>query len=257
MNARVLSLALAGALSLSLLSGCGSSEPPATPSTEVTAPQTSQSTAPTPSESPLLDESATPEESVSPSVNPETPNASPDAAPSTQPTTKPTSKPTSKPTTKPTAKPTAKPTTKPTSKPTATPAPTPTPAADASTVINSVWNDISQYEMPALIDLDSDTLLAVYGINSSDLEAYICKMPMMATHATEFFLAKVKDGKMDTVKAAVEKRQADLEQQWSQYLPEQLELVKNYKLTTNGNYILFAVSEHADSAVTAFNTYTK
>ncbi len=245
MNARVLSLALAGALSLSLLSGCGSSEPPATPSTDVTAPQTSQSTAPTPSESPLLDESATPEESVSPSVNPETPNASPDAAPSTQPTTKPTSKPTSKPTTKPTAKPT----------PTTTP--TKAPAADASTVLNSVWNDIAKNELPALIDLDSDTLLAVYGIKSSDLEAYICKMPMMATHATEFFLAKVKDGKMDTVKAAVEKRQADLEQQWSQYLPEQLELVKNYKLTTNGNYILFAVSEHADSAVTAFNTYTK
>ena len=38
MNARVLSLALAGALSLGLLSGCGNSEPPATPSTEVTAP---------------------------------------------------------------------------------------------------------------------------------------------------------------------------------------------------------------------------
>ena len=249
MNARVLSLALAGALSLGLLSGCGNSEPPATPSTEVTAPQSSQTPTPTPSETPLPSESVNPEESASPSVDPDTPAASPSAAPSSQPTAKPTSKPT--------AKPTAKPTTKPTSKPTATPAPTPTPAADASTVINSVWNDISQYEMPALIDLDSDTLLAVYGINSSDLEAYICKMPMMATHATEFFLAKVKDGKMDTVKAAVEKRQADLEQQWSQYLPEQLELVKNYKLTTNGNYILFAVSEHADSAVTAFNTYTK
>ena len=26
---------------------------------------------------------------------------------------------------------------------------------------------------------------------------------------------------------------------------------------TNGNYILFAVSEYADEAVTAFNTYTK
>ena len=31
----------------------------------------------------------------------------------------------------------------------------------------------------------------------------------------------------------------------------------NYKLVTNGNYILFAVSEYADEAVTAFNTYTK
>ncbi|OUN07156.1 hypothetical protein B5G43_06005 [Flavonifractor sp. An92] len=248
MNPRFLSLALAGALSLSLLAGCGSNGESVAPSEEVTPPQASESVQP--SESPLPSESLQPEvseepsASVTPSDEPETPSA------------KPTSKPSAAPTTKPTAKPTAKPTTKPTAKPTPTPAPTQAPA-DASTVINSVWTEISKNEMPALIDLDSETLLAVYSINSSDLEAYICKMPMMATHATEFFIAKVKDGKMDTVKAAVEKRQDDLEAQWSQYLPEQLELVQNYKLVTNGNYILFAISDSADAAVTAFNTYTK
>ena len=248
MNPRFLSLALAGALSLSLLAGCGSNGESVAPSEEVTPPQASESVQP--SESPLPSESLQPEVSEEPSAS-VTPSDEPEA-----PSAKPTSKPSAAPTTKPTAKPTAKPTTKPTAKPTPTPAPTQAPA-DASTVLNSVWTDISKNEMPALIDLDSDTLLAVYGISSSDLEAYICKMPMMATHATEFFLAKVKDGKMDTVKAAVEKRQDDLEAQWSQYLPEQLELVKNYKLVTNGNYILFAISDQVDSAVTAFNTYTK
>ena len=248
MNPRFLSLALAGALSLSLLAGCGSNGESVAPSEEVTPPQASESVQP--SESPLPSESLQPEVSEEPSAS-VTPSDEPEA-----PSAKPTSKPSAAPTTKPTAKPTAKPTTKPTAKPTPTPAPTQAPA-DASTVINSVWTEISKNEMPALIDLDSDTLSAVYGINSSDLEAYICKMPMMATHATEFFIAKVKDGKMDTVKAAVEKRQDDLEAQWSQYLPEQLELVKNYKLVTNGNYILFAISDSADAAVTAFNTYTK
>ena len=81
-------------------------------------------------------------------------------------------------------------------------------------------------------------------------------MPAISVQATEFFIAEVKDGKMDAVKAAVEKRQADLVQQWSQYLPEQLELVENYQLVTSGNYILFAISEHADQAVSAFNSYT-
>ena len=248
MNPRFLSLALAGALSLSLLAGCGSNGESVAPSEEVTPPQASESVQP--SESPLPSESLQPEVSEEPSAS-VTPSDEPEA-----PSAKPTSKPSAAPTTKPTAKPTAKPTTKPTAKPTPTPAPTQAPA-DASTVINSVWTEISKNEMPALIDLDSETLLAVYGINSSDLEAYIGKMPMMATHATEFFIAKVKDGKMDTVKAAVEKRQDDLEAQWSQYLPEQLELVQNYKLVTNGNYILFAISDSADAAVTAFNTYTK
>lgn len=252
MNHRFLSLALAGALSLTLLAGCGGNGESVAPSEEVSAPQTSESVQPSPSESVLPSESPAPEDSAAPSTEPENPSSAPSEAPSANPTTKPTSKPAA--TAKPTVKPTVKPS-QPAAKPTAKP--TPTPAADASSVLNSVWTDISKNEMPALIDLDSDTLSAVYGISSSDLEAYICKMPMMATHATEFFIAKVKDGKMDTVKAAVEKRQDDLEQQWSQYLPEQLELVKNYKLVTNGNYILFAVSEHVDAAVTAFNTYTK
>ena len=80
---------------------------------------------------------------------------------------------------------------------------------------------------------------------------------MMSVQATEFFIAKVKDGKLDAVKSALEQRQKDLEEQWSQYLPAQLELVQNYKLVSNGNYILFAVSESAPDAVSAFNTYTK
>ena len=80
--------------------------------------------------------------------------------------------------------------------------------------------------------------------------------PEISVQATEFFIAEVKEGKMDAVKAAVEKRQADLVQQWSQYLPEQLELVENYQLVTSGNYILFAISEYADQAVSAFNSYT-
>lgn len=33
--------------------------------------------------------------------------------------------------------------------------------------------------------------------------------------------------------------------------------MKNYKLVTNGNYVLFAISEYADDAVTIFNSYTK
>lgn len=162
----------------------------------------------------------------------------------------------------PSAAPSAKPsapvaTPKPTQKPTSTPTPEPVEPEPQVDAVQSTWNDISKLDIPSLTDLDDATLTALYGIDPADLDSYLCKMPMVNVQATEFFIAKVKDGKMDTVKAAVEKRQDDLEAQWSQYLPEQLELVQNYKLVTNGNYILFAVSEYADEAVTAFNTYTK
>lgn len=121
----------------------------------------------------------------------------------------------------------------------------------------SVWNEISKLELPTLMDVDAATLASLYGIDTSSLVSYVCKMPMMAVQATEFFIAEVKDGQMDTVKAGILKRQADLEQQWSSYLPEQYELVKNYQLVTNGNYLLFAISDQNDAVVNAFNSYTK
>ena len=182
------------------------------------------------------------------------------SAPVTEESQEPESQPSSKPSAAPTTKPSAKPTTKPsqTTKPSATPAPTPTPESKPQTdVVASVWNDISKLDLPNLMELDDSTMSSLYGISASDLVSYKCYMPMMAVHATEFFVAEVKDGKMDTVKAGIAKRQADLQAQWSQYLPEQLELVENYKLVTHGNYVLFAISEQADAAVTAFNTYTK
>ena len=126
-----------------------------------------------------------------------------------------------------------------------------------SSPVTSVWNDIAQLDLPGLMDVDSETLSAIYGIDPADLVEYVCKMPMMNVQATEFFIAQVADGRMDAVKAALEARQADLEAQWSQYLPDQLELVQNYQLVTNGNYVIFAVSEYAADAVDIFNTYTK
>lgn len=236
MNRRFLALALAGTLSLSLLAGCGSSEEP--------APESSAPVVESPS--------ASPEASPSPVLPTDSPAALPETTPPAEET--PSQAPSAAPSAKPSA-PVATP--KPTQKPTSTPTPEPVEPEPQVDAVQSTWNDISKLDIPSLTDLDDATLTALYGIDPADLDSYLCKMPMVNVQATEFFIAKVKDGKMDTVKAAVEKRQDDLEAQWSQYLPEQLELVQNYKLVTNGNYILFAVSEYADEAVTAFNTYTK
>lgn len=229
MNKRILSLALAGVLSLGLLTACGGGQDnvPETDTPAVESPSASPETEPTP----------TPEETGLPETTPpaeESPSEEPSDTPSAKPSTPPSSAPSTK--------------------PTPTPAPVePEPTVD---VVQSTWNAISQLDIPSLSDVDAETLSALYGISTDDLVSYVCKMPAISVQATEFFIAEVKEGKMDAVKAAVEKRQADLVQQWSQYLPEQLELVENYQLVTSGNYILFAISEHADQAVSAFNSYT-
>ena len=128
--------------------------------------------------------------------------------------------------------------------------------SDVTINLDTLWDKITALgEMPMLMDVPEEYLAEAdnYGIDTADLEDYIAKMPGMMVHATEFFIAKVKDGKMDAVKAALESRQAKLDAQWALYLPDQHELVKNYKLTTNGSYIFFAVSEYAEQAEKLFN----
>ena len=249
---KLFAMALSGLLSAALLAGCASdTQPTATPDVSASLPAVSESVTPQPEESILPEESQQPEESIQPSEQPEeTPSAQPSAKPTATPSAKPSAKPSAAPTTKPTAKPTATP--KPTAAPTATPAPTP-----ETSVVQSVWNEISALDMPMMTTVNDTLLSSIYGINASDLVEYVCKMPAMNTTATEFFIGEVKDGKMDTVKAALEARQAALDEEWSKYLPEQYELVQNYQLVTSGNYVIFVISDQADEAVSAFNTYAK
>lgn len=221
---RISALALCGAMTLTL-AACGSKEPQATPTPEATGtPEVVESVTPT----------ETPEVSPAPTETPEAVESETAAPAESQ---KPVQ-----------------------SQPVETePVPTeePSEAPSEESKVQAVWNAIATRELPFFQDLDDELLSDFYGVDPADLVEYICKIPFMNTQATEFFIAQVQPGKMDTVKAALEKRQADLLEQWKQYLPDQLELVENYQLATNGDYILFAIADCAADAVNEFNNCTK
>lgn len=123
--------------------------------------------------------------------------------------------------------------------------------------IPELWASMEEnLELPMMMELGDDELDFLYGINADDLESYVVRVPMMNVHATEFFLAKVKEGKMDAVKEAIENRRTSLEQQWSMYLPDQYALVQNAQLIVNGNYLFFCIAEDADTVVGLFNDAT-
>lgn len=126
--------------------------------------------------------------------------------------------------------------------------------ADVTINLNDLWSKIEALgEMPMLGDTPEEILADGYGIDPADLEGYISKSPMMNVQSTEFFIAKVKDGKMDAVKNAILARKDAVASTFEHYLVDQYDLVQNYKLTVNGNYIFFAISEYAEQAEKLFN----
>lgn len=131
--------------------------------------------------------------------------------------------------------------------------------ADSAVKLSDVWAAMTAQmgELPALTNMSAADATTWYGIDASMLEDCVFKMPALSVQATEFFMAKVTDGNMAAVKAACLKRQAALADQWSMYLPAQGKLVDNYQLVVNGDYILFCVTDYADSAVSVFNSYTE
>lgn len=218
---RIFSLSLAAALALSL-TACGkkADEPtPAPTDTPAVSESVQPSDTPAPSAEPTVEPSAEPSKEPEASKEPvQSPDKGSELAP--------------------------------------TPAPTEAPAAELSA--EDVWNAVSAgRELPDFMDLDDGLLSDLYGIDAGDLDSFVAKVPMINVKATEFFIAKVKSGKMDAVKDGIAKRQADLDEQWSMYLPDQLELVQNYKLVESGDYVMFAICEDADDVVKAFEDCTK
>lgn len=129
--------------------------------------------------------------------------------------------------------------------------------AEVVAAIDQEFLESNADQLPAFMELDAELLKEVYGVDSEWVDAYVCRIPMMNVHATEFFVAHVKDGHMEDVQAALEARQTALETTWEMYLPEQYELVKNSATETSGSYILYAVTEHMDSIKEIFNKATK
>ena len=171
-----------------------------------------------------------------------------------KPETKPVQKPeTSKPEVKPEQKPEAsKPEAKPEQKPEES-KPVETTGLSASELYDKVVT--SDLELPSLQDMDSQFFADTYGVDTSLLKSYKVKMPMMMVHASEIAIFELNDASnAPKVIEGINKRVEGLKAQWGSYLPDQLELVQNYKTATKGNYVIFVVSEYADTIISNFNT---
>ena len=111
---------------------------------------------------------------------------------------------------------------------------------------NTLANSTPFSEM-ATMDITSDLLEGVYGMNPQNVANVVGKAPMMNVHASMYILIQAVDGKVDTVKAELEQYATNYEQQWERYLPAQYELVRNRKVGVVGNTIYMIVAENAET----------
>ena len=117
---------------------------------------------------------------------------------------------------------------------------------DLNTASQTLSNS-SPFNELSTMDITIDVLSSVYGINTQNVENVIGKMPMMNVQASMFLLIQAKEGTAETVKSELDQYATKYEEQWSTYLPEQYELVKNRKTGIVGNVVYMIIAENAET----------
>lgn len=237
-------LALTGALLLTL-SACSPKEPEATPTPDPLPSESMNVITPTPEAQPTESMNiVTPEPTGTPDPDP-TESMNVIAPQETETIAKPVDS----------QAPAATPTPTPTPDPTAEPTPEPTPEAKEPTA-SEVYNKVSAVAGGNAMSDTSFVVEEFYNLSTDDLEDFVFYMPEMSATNEEIFIAKVKSGKLDTVKSACESRHQGLKEEASIY-PIAAEYVESAKIVTNGDWIMFVVVANPAEAESAFLDCTK
>lgn len=221
--------------------------------TAETKPSTSTSTGNTSSSKPSTNTSSGSTSSSKPSTNTSNSTTS-TSKPSTNTSSTPNSNSSSSGnTTTPEAKPEATPEVKPEAAPEVKPEATPEAASLSAEEIFS--NITSGMEFPMQMSVDATLLSDLYGIDTSLLESFCVKMPMMSAHISEIGVFKVKDASnVSSIVAGINQRAGNVGQC---LYPSLLETFESRVITTKGNYILFAMDENASKIEASFNSLVK
>lgn len=187
-----------------------------------------------PTEDIVIDETVV-EETIEtePEVAVETPVATPTETPVTKPTETPITKPVEKPITKPVEKPVA---------------------PKGPSVTDIINNATKKIDILGIADISSN-METLYGIDKALLEEYTIKSPQINAATVELAIFKVKDSKsVATIKSAIEKRVKKLKE--DAFYPAQVENVNNYKIYTNGNYVMLSIID-ADNQELVKNAFDR
>ena len=136
------------------------------------------------------------------------------------------------------------------------------PALKEGVTLQSIVDSISEeYEFSMPGALDETMLTDLLGINTDDVEDYAGNITMVMVSADNLIAVKAKEGKIEDVKAALEKRkEARIAEQ---YLPDMISKAEAGKVVTKGDYAALLIvgdttkdiSEEIDKAEEIFLSF--
>lgn len=129
-----------------------------------------------------------------------------------------------------------------------------------SDIVDKINEDIG-IAMPG--DMTAEMLEDMYGLDDTTVEDFSGKYAQIVPGVDEVTIVKAKEGKIDDVKAAMEKRKTERTQE--QYLPDMIEKAESGRVVTKGNYAALlivgdpekGIDQELDKAEDIFLSYFK
>lgn len=90
--------------------------------------------------------------------------------------------------------------------------------------------------------IDQASLQEVFGLSPSDIEEYYGEYSSVNTSADHIIGVKVKEGRVDAVRSALEKRKETVVENFKEYLPDQYDKAQAGKIIEKGNYLFLVIA---------------
>ena len=90
--------------------------------------------------------------------------------------------------------------------------------------------------------LDESSLKEVFGVDPADIEEYYGEYSAVNTSADHIIGLKVKDGKVDAVRQALEAGKEEIVKNFEEYLPDQYEKAQAGQIIQKGNYLFLVIA---------------
>lgn len=115
--------------------------------------------------------------------------------------------------------------------------------------LNLKIEDTNEFDISKMQDIDLDFASSTFLIEKDKIQGIIGKVPMINVKSSMYVVIEAEDENLQDIKLALESYATEYELQWSNYLPDQYELVKNRKIGIKDNYVYMIISENPDKIV--------